>query len=59
MAANKSFKLRILAVFVFILLAGLTTIALSQGETTEIKETNQSRVSEENKYESQTIILSL
>lgn len=53
MAANKSFKLRILAVFVFILLTGLTAVALSQGVTTETKEMNQSGVSEENKYESQ------
>ncbi|WP_440948272.1 hypothetical protein ACSAZL_08590 [Methanosarcina sp. T3] len=53
MAANKSFKLRILAVFVIVLLVGLTTVALSQGKTTETKETDQSRVTEENKYESQ------
>lgn len=59
MAANKNFKLRILAVFVFVLLAGLTTVALSQGETTETSETDQSRVTEENKYDSQTYYIIL
>jgi plastocyanin len=54
MAAYKSFTLRMLAVFVFILFTGLTTVALAQEETTETSETDQSSISEGNEYDSQT-----
>jgi len=59
MVAYKSFTLRILVVLVFILLTGSTTVALSQGETTDNSGMNQSSTFEENNSVSQmhTIVL--
>lgn len=54
MVAYKSLKLGILAVLFFILLTGLTAVALAQEKTTETSEMDQSSVSEENGYASQT-----
>lgn len=47
MVAYKEFKLGILAVLIFILLTGLTTLALAQEETTETSKMNQSSTSKE------------
>ena len=53
MVAYKEFKLGILAVLIFILLTGLTTLALAQEETTETSKMNQSSTSEEDESVSQ------